>query len=92
MGSGVFFPLSAIPFSILIIVLFFIKGHIDSKETRIFTVLVVSNFFGLIIELLCTIASMIYLSHPNISIIIYKLYGYLLLLIISIVLLEMNCK
>ena len=83
MGSGVFFPLSAIPFSILIIVLFFIKGHIDSKETRIFTVLVVSNFFGLIIELLCTIASMIYLSHPNISIIIYKSYLFYLIIWVS---------
>ena len=74
MGSGLFFPLCAIPFSILIIILFFAKEHIESKETKIFNVLIVSNFFGLIIEIMCTYASFIYDTTRILSVIIYKLY------------------
>lgn len=83
MESGIFFPISAIPFSILIIVLFFGKGYIDSKETKIFKVLIVSNLIGLIIELSCTFASMIYLSFPLLSRFIYKLYLFYLIVWIS---------
>ena len=72
MGSGIFFPLCAMPFSLSIIVLFYVKGYAKSKETKIYSVLIISNFLGLIIELLCTYASMIYLQYSNISTIIYK--------------------
>ena len=74
MGSGIFFPLSAIPFSILIMVLFFRKEQAKNIETKIYKFLIISNFIGLIIELLCTYASMIYETHPIISNIIYKSY------------------
>lgn len=74
MGSGIFFPISAIPFSILIIFLFFKKGHVNNIETRIYHKLILSNFVGLIIEILCTYASMIYDSYPLISDIIFKSY------------------
>ena len=50
MGTGIFFPLAAIPFSLIIIILFYKKGHIDSKETWIFNTLIVSNFIGLILK------------------------------------------
>ena len=83
MGTGIFFPLCALPFSMLIILLFFVKEHIDSKETRIFSTLIVSNFFGLVIEILCTYASRIYSIYPFISNIIYKLYLFYLILWIS---------
>ena len=74
MGSGIFFPLSAIPFSILIMVLFFRKEQAKNIETKIYKFLIISNFIGLIIELLCTYASMIYETQPIISNIIYKSY------------------
>ena len=74
MGSGIFFPISAIPFSILIIFLFFKKGHVNNIETRIYHKLILSNFVGLIIEILCTYAAMIYDSYPLISDIIFKSY------------------
>ncbi len=83
MGSGIYFPLCAIPFSILIIILFFVKGHVDSKETKIFKVLIISNLFGLIIEILCTYASYIYKDYPLISELIYKSYLLYLILWIS---------
>ena len=83
MGSGIFFPLCAIPFSLSIIVLFYVKGHARSKETKIYSVLIISNFLGLIIELLCTYASMIYSRYPVVSIAIYKLYLFYIILWIS---------
>ena len=83
MGSGLFFPICAIPFSILIIILFFAKEHIESKETKIFKVLIISNFLGLIIELLCTYASFIYDTTRVLSVIIYKLYLFYIVVWIS---------
>lgn len=82
MGSGIFFPLCALPFSILIILLFYIKGHVKSKETTLYQVLIISNFLGIIIELLCTFASKIYNTNLLLSNFIYK--SYLLYLIIWI--------
>ena len=53
-GTGIFFPLCALPFSIIIVTLYFAKGHVKNKETSIFGTLIVSNFIGIIVELLCT--------------------------------------
>lgn len=74
MSSGVFFPLCAIPFSILMIIIFFKKGYIKNSETRIYKILLILNYFGLIIELLCTIASLVYNKTPILSDFIYKTY------------------
>ena len=74
MGSGIFFPLCALPFSVLIIILFFRKGHIKNEETRIYSALISSNFLGLLIEILCTFAAFIYKEHPLLSDFINKTY------------------
>lgn len=74
MGSGIFFPICAIPFSLLIMILFFKKGHINNSETKIYQSLIVINFIGLIIEILCTFASIIYNQLPLLSNFIYKSY------------------
>ena len=74
MGSGIFFPICAIPFSLLTIILFFLRGHIKNEETRIYSFLILSNFAGLVLELLCTFASLIYKEHAFLSNIIYKSY------------------
>lgn len=74
MGSGIFFPISAIFVSILIILMFFYKKHINTIETKLYTWLILTNFFGLIIEFCCTFASYIYDKHPLLSNIILKLY------------------
>ena len=74
MGTGVFFPICALPFSILIMVLFFKKGYVNNIETKTYKVLIILNFIGLIIEILCTGASLIYSELPFLSNIIYKSY------------------
>lgn len=74
MGSGIFFPMSALGFSLLMTILYFIKKPIKTIETNIYKYLVVSNLIGLILELLCTFASFISPTHPIISDIILKTY------------------
>lgn len=74
MQSGVYFPMLALPFSFLMLILYFAKEHINTKETKIFGVLIISNFLGLLIEIMCTVASIIYFKHPHISNFIYKAY------------------
>ena len=74
MGSGIYFPISAIAFSLLIIIVFLIKKPIKSVETRIYKYLLLVNFAGLIIELLCTVAAYISDSHYMLSDFILKLY------------------
>jgi len=76
MGSGVFFPICAIPFSLLVILLFFKKGHVNNSETKLYQILIVSNLIGLVIEILCTYASIIYNELPVLSDFIYKSYFY----------------
>ncbi len=74
MGSGIYFPLSAILFSILILLLFFLKGHIKTAETKIYGLLIITNFIGLLVELACTFAAIIYEQYPIFSQFILKLY------------------
>lgn len=74
MGSGIFFPLSAICFSLLMIILFYAKKPIKSIETKIYKYLIVTNFFGLVLELLCTFAAYINGTFPLLSDFILKTY------------------
>ena len=74
MGTGITFPISAIPFSILIMVLFFNKERVRNVETKLYKILILTNFVGLILELLCTFASSIYDTNRLISEFIYKSY------------------
>lgn len=83
MGTGIFFALCALPFSVIIVLLYFIKGHIRSKETLIFGTLIVSNMIGLVIELLCTYASHIYYINQPLSVFILKSYLFYLIFWIS---------
>jgi len=73
-GSGIFFPLSAIPISVLLLILIYKKEHVINVETSIYQKLVLANFFGLILEILCTYASYIHESLPFVSNFIFKSY------------------
>ncbi len=74
MGSGIFFPLSALPIIILIITIFNIKKHVKNPETKIYNYLIVINFIGLLIELLCALACKYYQVYPIISYFVLKTY------------------
>ena len=74
MGSGIFFPICGLPIIIIIIITFNIKKHIISKETKLYNWLIISNFFGLILEILCAYACRMYDAHHLISTTILKSY------------------
>jgi len=74
MNTGIYFPLSASLFSILLLISFFSKKHIRTTETTLFSILIVTNFLGLIIELLCTVAAYIHSDFAILSDFILKLY------------------
>ena len=74
MGSGIYFPLSALLFSFLLVGLTFFKKHIKTVETKLYSLLVLSNSLGLFVELLCTYASYIYDKNVVLANFILKLY------------------
>lgn len=74
MGSGLYFPIAAMFIIALLILLFFFKKHLNTTETKLYSWLIMTNFFGLILEFACTFASIIYDKLPIISDIIFKLY------------------
>ena len=74
MGTGIYFPISALLFSLLIMLLFFLKEHINTMETKLYGAIVITNFLGLIIEILCTLASKIYETNKLFADLILKLY------------------
>ena len=74
MGTGIYLPLSALLFSVLIMLTFFIKGHINTFETKLYGVLIITNFVGLILELLCTVGALIYDSNRILADFLLKSY------------------
>ena len=74
MGSGIFFPICALPIIITVILIFNIKEHVKSVETRLYNTLIISNLMGLIIEILCAYACRIYTTNFVLSSLILKSY------------------
>ncbi len=74
MGSGIFFPVSALPIIIIISINFFFKEHIKSNETKLYGWLIATNFVGLLIEILCSYACKIHIQHTIVSEFILKTY------------------
>ena len=74
MGTGIFFPISALPIIITIIITFNIKEHIKNDETNIYNALCIANLFGLIIEIACAYACRIYETHTFFASFILKSY------------------
>lgn len=80
MGSGIFFPICALPIIIIIITIFNIKGHVNSSETKLYSSLIIVNFVALIVEILCSYACIYFEQFHIISLIVLKLYLILLIL------------
>lgn len=74
MSSDIWFPIAGLFFSMLIIIIFFGKKNINTKETKIYKYLIIINFIGLILELFCTYASLIHDQNRFLSDLILKFY------------------
>ncbi len=73
-------------YSVILNILFFCKEHISTKETKIFGIIVFSNFIGLLLELACMFSINVLGTDNIITIIINKsflLYFLFFLLIFS---------
>ena len=95
MGSGIYFPTCAVLFSVLTLILFFGKKHISTVETKIYGFLLIFNFIGLIVELLCTYAAMISKNHEILGDLIlksYLFYNILWVLVLTIYVLYISLK
>ncbi len=82
-------------FSVTLNILYFLKKHIETKETKVYAIALVSNLMGLIIELLCKF--LIYnfgvgYIWSYISVKIYLLYLLFFVLIMTIYVYNTNCK
>ena len=72
--AGLAFIIMALCFSVILNVLFFSKEHINTRETKIFSIIVFINLIGLIVELFCVLC-INYLGVDNaISIFVNRLY------------------
>ncbi len=60
-------------YSIFLNFFFFSKKHISSYENRIFSILVLSNFFGLLLEIFCYITAKYY-TNSLITVLVNKLF------------------
>lgn len=74
MSSDIWFPIAGIFFSIMITIVFLVKSGVKTRETKTYKYLLIINFIGLILELLCTYASSIYYQNRFLSNFILKSY------------------
>ncbi|MBP3461040.1 MAG: response regulator [Bacilli bacterium] len=74
MGKFFYFILCGLLFSVVLNILFFSKKHIKTRETKVFSILLLLNLIGLISELLCSYIGFNYSENtilPHISTKIY---------------------
>ena len=73
-GSGIFFPICALPINIIVSIIFYIRGHVDNDETKVYQKLLITNLFGIIIEIFCSFACLNVNEYPFICYFILKSY------------------
>ncbi len=74
MSSDIWFPVAGLFFSVMTIIVFYSKGSINTRETHVYKYLIVTNFFGLLLEIMCTYASYIHNDNLLLSDFILKAY------------------
>ena len=87
MTIGLIFPLCALFFSVLLIIVYFAKSRLDNYENKIYKNLIICNFISLIMEFVCTFFTYNYygmLSDFVIKIYLIILCFYMLLLTLYI--------
>jgi len=73
-GSGIFFPICAVPIILIIIIIFNAKEHVKSYETQLYNILIFTNFLGLLIEIACAYSCRIFNEYFILSSFILKSY------------------
>lgn len=83
MYSSLYFQICSLFYIVLLMVIFFSKDKIKSKENKMFSILIVTNFVGLLLDLASTYMALTDLNNPLLNF-ISKLYLVYLLTWISL--------
>ena len=83
MYSSLYFQICSLFYIVLLMVIFFSKDKIKSKENKIFSILIVTNFVGLLLDLASTYIALTDVNNPLLNF-ISKLYLVYLLTWISL--------
>ena len=83
MYSSLYFQICSLFYVVLLMIIFFSKDKIKSKENKIFSILIVSNFIGLLLDLTSTYMALTDVNNPLLNF-ISKLYLVYLLTWISL--------
>lgn len=83
MYSSLYFQICSLFYIVLLMIIFFSKDKIKSKENKIFSILIVSNFIGLLLDLTSTYMALTDVNNPLLNF-ISKLYLIYLLTWISL--------
>ena len=86
MYTGIYFLIEAIFYSILLMIIYFRKKVFNSKENRVYSVLVVISFFELLLEFVLDFVGPMYLEIPKVSYFIARMYSLVVELWITILL------
>jgi len=84
--TGIYFLIEAIFYSILLMIVYFRKKVFNSKENRVYSVLVVISFFELLLEFVLDFVGPMYLEIPKVSYFIARMYSLVVELWITILL------
>ena len=74
MNNSIYIQLSAFIYIVLLMLIYFNKRNLNNIENKIYSKLIIVNFFGLIIDILLGILSVNYLNHKFLFMILSKLY------------------
>ena len=87
MTIGIAFILISLVYSVGLNILYFTKKHVKNYETRLFSIFLPANLFGLILELCCSLL-VVFLGTKNIlSILVVKLFLIYLIMFVLLLLL-----
>ena len=74
MGNWLYFILCGVLFSICLNIIYFVKKHIKTGETKIFSILLVVNLLSLLSELICTYIGYTYPENSIVPHVATKMY------------------
>lgn len=83
MGTSFLFPISALAFNVITIILFFVKKTEKTKEVKLYKSLLIINLLNILMEILCTYAS--YIHGTNLVLSNFILKSYLVFVILWII-------
>ena len=74
MSSGIFFQVISIIYMILLLIVYYAKQRLDTIENKIFRILMITNFIGLIIDIFSVYTIKVMSQFPILNLIVTKMY------------------